>query len=202
MGQPVVERMSGSERREQILAAAVRVFAEGGYAATTDLVARAAGVSQPYVVRLFGSKQRLFAEVYASAAARIVAAFEAVPPGPDASEQMGQTYIRLMMADQNLLMVLMHGFVAGADETIGSIARRTLGDVFRIYRDRTGGSEDEARAFVGHGMLINVLMATRAPEHAGEDAELDALTACALGPEAIAGLGAGAAAARGAGAGG
>src|SRR3954451_8342440 len=174
-------RMSGDARRDQILQAALAVFAEGGYTGTsTDQVARAAGVSQPYVVRLFGSKQELFGQVYAHACQRVLEALATVPAGPSAKEQMGQAYVQLLQ-DRDLLMVTMHGFVAGADPEIGRIARPTLAEAFRLYRDRTGGTADEARAFVAHGMLINVLVATRAPEHAGEDADVDALTMCTMG---------------------
>src|SRR3954468_17941937 len=76
-------RMTGAARRDQILAAARRVFAEGGYAASTDEVARAAGVSQPYVVRLFGSKRELFLAAYQQATQEILAALSSVPPGPE-----------------------------------------------------------------------------------------------------------------------
>src|SRR4029078_3004152 len=95
-------RMTGDERREQILRAALGAFADGGYAGTsTDQVARAAGVSQPYVVRLFGSKQDLFAQVYPFASQQVVDALAAVSPGPDAKHEMGQAYIRLL-ADRDL----------------------------------------------------------------------------------------------------
>src|SRR6478736_8473208 len=98
-------RMSGEQRREQILSAALTVFAAGGYAGTTtDQVARAAGVSQPYVVRLFGSKQELFAQVYAHASRQVVEALAAVPAGPDAKHEMGEAYVRLL-ADRELLLV-------------------------------------------------------------------------------------------------
>ena len=51
--------MSADDRRELVLAAATRAFARGGYAGTsTDAVAKEAGVSQPYVVRIFGTKLR------------------------------------------------------------------------------------------------------------------------------------------------
>ena len=74
---PTGTRMSAEARRELILAAATRAFAEQGYAATTtDTVAREAGVSQPYVVRMFGTKLRLFVEVFGHAAERIIEAFE------------------------------------------------------------------------------------------------------------------------------
>jgi AcrR family transcriptional regulator len=181
MSQPRARRMSGEERREQVLGAALQVFAEGGYAATTtDQVARAAGVSQPYVVRMFGSKHELFAEVYRRACAQVVETLAAVEPGQDAGDRMGQAYVELL-ADRTLLQLMMHGYVAGADPEIGRIARQTLAEAYRLYRDRTGGTPEEARVFVAHGMLINVLIASGAPEHVGEDADVDALTLCTMG---------------------
>ena len=56
--------MTADERREQIIQAARTEFAARGYAAaTTDAIAARAGVSQPYVIRLFGTKQALFLAV-------------------------------------------------------------------------------------------------------------------------------------------
>jgi len=173
--------MTADERREQILQAARTVFAAGGYAGTTtDEVAREAGVSQPYVVRLFGGKQQLFAEVYARASRRIVDALATVASGPDAKQEMGDVYIGLL-ADRDLLLLLMHGFAAGSEPEIGRLARFTLGEAFRLYLERTGEGPDEARVFVAHGMLINVLLAVNATEHVGEDPALDALAVCTFG---------------------
>ena len=46
------QRLPAAERREQMLNAARIVFGERGYTgATTDAVAKAAGVSQAYIVR-------------------------------------------------------------------------------------------------------------------------------------------------------
>jgi len=175
-------RMSGEARREQILAAALAAFAAGGYAGTTtDQVARAAGVSQPYVVRLFGTKRQLFLELFQQVSSRVVTVLAAVEPGPDAAERMGDAYIGLV-ADRDLLQVLMHGLTAAADPEIGALARHTLGEVYRIFRQRTGTTEQVARDFVAQGMLINVLLAADAPAHRGEDLGLDALTACTLPP--------------------
>ncbi|MFF2555375.1 TetR/AcrR family transcriptional regulator [Nocardia sp. NPDC058058] len=54
-------RLSADERRRQITGAAIEEFAANGFAATTtDAIARRAGVSQPYVFRLFPSKTALF----------------------------------------------------------------------------------------------------------------------------------------------
>lgn len=179
-------RMSATERRAEVLLAARHVLATRGLAATTDDVARAAGVSQPYVVRLFGSKQDLVLETYRAACGEVIAAFEAVPAGPEAGRQMGEAYIRLV-ADRDLLTLIMHGFSAGADEPVAELARFTLGEAFRLFRDRTGASADDARQFVAQGMLTNVLVATDALAHVGEHEGLDGLVECALDLPALLG---------------
>src|SRR5205814_4342127 len=57
----VTIRKSAAERRDEILEAALVEFAarglEGG---STEAIAKAVGISQPYVFRLFGTKKELF----------------------------------------------------------------------------------------------------------------------------------------------
>src|ERR687884_693394 len=57
----VSTRKSATERRDEILEAALGEFAarglEGG---STEAIAKAVGISQPYVFRLFGTKKQLF----------------------------------------------------------------------------------------------------------------------------------------------
>src|SRR3954464_15324522 len=95
MSSEKVSRMSAEERRELVLAAAARAFARSGYAGTsTDAVAREAGVSQPYVVRIFGTKLELFLEVFERSVTRIRTAFEDVlaqgPFDPESDDDWGQ----------------------------------------------------------------------------------------------------------------
>ncbi len=53
--------MSAEERRETVLEAAVVEFAARGLAGTSaEDVARRAGISQPYLFRLFPTKKALF----------------------------------------------------------------------------------------------------------------------------------------------
>ncbi|MDX6452064.1 MAG: hypothetical protein QOH16_2113, partial [Gaiellaceae bacterium] len=55
------ERKSKEERREEILDAALAEFAQKGlHGASTEEIARLAGISQPYVFRLFGTKKELY----------------------------------------------------------------------------------------------------------------------------------------------
>src|SRR6478609_733762 len=57
-------RLTAEERRDAVIAAALTEFAQGGLAGTsTDAIARRAGVSQPYLFQLFGTKKELFIAV-------------------------------------------------------------------------------------------------------------------------------------------
>jgi AcrR family transcriptional regulator len=179
--------MSADDRRELVLVAATRAFARGGYAGTsTDAVAREAGVSQPYVVRIFGTKLELFLEVFERSTEQIRVAFEEVledgefDPASDADrDRLGMAYA-VLLADRDLLQVMMHGFSAGGVDEIARAARHCMGRIFETVR-RTGWTDDEVRDFVAHGMLINVMLSMRAPEHLDEDPAIAALARCAFG---------------------
>ena len=58
-------------RRDEIIAAAFEEFcAHGLYGTSTDTIARQAGISQPYLFRLFGTKKELYLEAVDAASAR------------------------------------------------------------------------------------------------------------------------------------
>lgn len=191
-----VPRMSADQRRGQVIAAATTAFARTGYAGTsTDVVARAAGVSQPYVVRMFGTKRELFLAVFDQAAGRIRATFADVlearatgrpfdPEDDDDWVELGTAYTDLV-ADRDLLMVMLHGFAAGDDEAIGARARSCMSGIYQVLLG-TGCTSERATAFVAHGMLLNVMIAMRAPEHLADSPALSDLTACAFGEDGLA----------------
>ena len=162
-----IPRMRAEDRRELVLTAATEVFGERGYVgATTDAVARAAGVSQPYVVRMFGSKEALFLCVLSRALDRLMDAFSAaIDAEPqltpaDLHHRIGAAYADLL-SDRGLLLSLMHGFVLGADPEIGAAARRGFLEVYRLLRHRGGFSAEETRTFLADGMLLNTLVGIR-----------------------------------------
>jgi TetR/AcrR family transcriptional regulator len=159
-------RMAAADRRELVLAAAAGVFGERGYVgATTDAVAKAAGVSQPYVVRIFGTKAALFQAVLERSLDRLIAAFrqeisENAANGEDLHTCIGRTYIGLL-ADRGLLLSLMQAFMLGADPEIGPTARAGFMRVYRLLRDEAGFSPEEASQFLSGGMMINTLVGLR-----------------------------------------
>jgi AcrR family transcriptional regulator len=68
-------RLGGTERREQILVAATRAFARGGFAATSlDDVAKEAGITRVLVYRHFDSKATLYRALLDRVCTRLLAA--------------------------------------------------------------------------------------------------------------------------------
>jgi AcrR family transcriptional regulator len=152
-------RLSAAERSEQLVDAAVTAFAAAGYnGTTTDEVARLAGVSQPYVIRLFGSKQRLFLAAVEHACARIEEAFRtALLEDPDLGS-VGRAY-DILLAERDLMAILLHGFAASSDPAIGTHVRAGFGRIYRVLREYSGASVEEVRDSLAIGMLLTSLSA-------------------------------------------
>lgn len=159
--------MRSEDRRELILHAAMRVFGDSGYVGTTTAdVARAAGVSQPYVVRMFGTKEKLFLEVLGRALDLLLETFRAaVAEGgrEDLQHRIGLAYVELAQTP-GLLLSLMHGFVLGSDPVIGAEGRRGFMVVYRFLRHEAGFTADEAQQFLSGGMLINTMIGLKMAE--------------------------------------
>src|SRR5437867_4725479 len=100
-------RMSAGERRETVLEAAVVEFAIRGLAGTsTEDVARRAGISQPYLFRLFPTKKALFLALVERCFRRVEDTFTAAAgdlTGDEAMTAMADSYTRLL-DDRTLLL--------------------------------------------------------------------------------------------------
>ena len=98
----VRHRMSAVERKEEILEAAVAEFAvKGLHGTSTEAIAKRAGVSQPYLFRLFGTKKGLFIEAVERGFDRIQHMFgeavaEAGPAWEARMAAMGDRYFALL----------------------------------------------------------------------------------------------------------
>lgn len=200
--QATAERIPAAQRRELILEAATGVFAERGYAgSTTDQVAKAAGISQPYVVRMFGTKEALFLEALDRAQGKLLHAFREVIAAYDAGELTEELQhldpavgsgrpeqLKQLMAiayadlveDRGILMMLMQAFVAGHEPAIGARAREGFLDIYRLVRDEAGLLPETARDFLAQGMLMNTLIGIRLPEIYEQDSTAEELLECTL----------------------
>ena len=160
---------TADERRETILQAAERVFAARGLHGTPTIdIAKAAGISQAYLFRLFPTKAELFGaltqrvndrvhETMAEAAARAKAA------GEDPMIAMGKAYVGLLQ-DRNLLLVQLHSHGASDDPAIRDQMRRCFERLVALVERETDAGPDEVRAFFAQGMLLNVLAAMNAED--------------------------------------
>ncbi|MGW5188090.1 TetR/AcrR family transcriptional regulator [Kribbella sp. NPDC004138] len=154
-------RLTVAERSKEVLRAAIHAFGASGYAGTkTGEIARLAGVSQPYVIRLFGTKQQLFLAAVQAVCDTIEQTFRQAADEMADLESIAAAYETLMV-DREMLLVLLHGFSAGAESAIGDTVRERFGGIYRLVRELTGVSPIEARDFLATGMLRTMLSALR-----------------------------------------
>src|SRR5580698_6340175 len=98
-------RLTAEQRRQQLFAVALELFAQRGYRATTmDDIAEAAGVTKPLLYQHFSSKRALYLELVDSIAQDLLVAIgRAVmrAEGPRQQVEMGfAAYFRLVITRQ------------------------------------------------------------------------------------------------------
>lgn len=170
---PPAARRSASQRREEIVQVAIGHFALNGYKATsTDQVAREAGISQPYLFRLFGTKRELFLACHQAMHARIGETFAAAARGVAREERlsaMGRAYVELLQ-DRTALLFQMQSYAACSDPEIRAEVRRCYRELVRQVQEASGAGDAELWRFFANGMLLNVVASLDLAEIAAEDA--------------------------------
>ena len=164
-------RLSADERREAVIQAAVIEFAEAGlYGTSTEAIAARAGISQPYIFRLFGSKQNLFLVTSKRCFMRILDTFKAAVTQSDKDpfEAMGEAYMQLL-ADRRLLMLWMHAFAACSDPEIQKAMASCFNEMFEFLEGLPGATPEKVHQFTATGMFLNVAAATNMRSAMRED---------------------------------
>lgn len=121
-------RLTATQRRQQLFAVALRLFAERGYRSTTmDDVAEAAGVTKPLVYQHFSSKRALYLELVDSVARELVAEIAratAAAEGPRQQVELGFAAYFDMVVTHEAAFRLLYGRNDGTDEELGEALRR------------------------------------------------------------------------------
>jgi AcrR family transcriptional regulator len=155
-------RQTAEERRATVLDAAQAEFAVTGYHGTsTEAIAKRAGISQPYLFRLYRTKKELFLaciergfgltrEVFSDASEGL--------RGEEALAAMGEAYLALL-ADRRKLLMQMQAYAACDDAEIREAVRRGFRDVYSFVEGRSGVGSTTLSQFFAKGMLINVIAA-------------------------------------------
>jgi AcrR family transcriptional regulator len=155
-------RLSAEERRRAIVEVAREEFAlRGLHGTSTNRIAERAGVSQPYLFRLFGTKKDLFIACLEAGFAHVLELFQEAAGGvtrEEALEAMGKSYGQLLR-DRTELLAQLQGYAACEDEEIRAAVRRGYADLYRFVASASGADEEELRHFFAFGMLMNVVAA-------------------------------------------
>jgi AcrR family transcriptional regulator len=179
-------RRSAAERRTEIIEIAIEHFAMHGYNGTsTDVVAREAGISQPYLFRLFGTKRELFLACHEVMHGRIAETFAEAArdlPREQRMPAMGEAY-KGLLADRTSLLFQMQSYAASGDAEIQARVRERFGDLVRQVAESTGADPAALWDFFSDGMLLNVIASLKLDDLAPEEE----WAACWLDPGAMPG---------------
>jgi AcrR family transcriptional regulator len=159
-------RQTAEQRRESILDAAMIEFGlKGLHGTSTDDIARRAGISQPYLFRLFRTKHELFLATVERCFARTEQTFREAAVGDTPKERlhsMGRAYCE-MLADRPKLMMQMQAYVACEDEAVRETVRRNYEHLYHEVCHLAGATPEEMREWFSLGMFLNVMAAMDAP---------------------------------------
>lgn len=168
-------RLTAEERRKLVLKAAVAEFALGGLEGTsTEDIAQRAGISQPYLFRLYPNKKALFIASVEAAFERIDDALETAAGNLDdesALEAMADAYT-VLLEDRELLLVQLHAYAACGDPEIRAATRRCFRRMWSTISGLSGAGGERLTMFVAVGMLLNVAAALELDEVDQEWAQL------------------------------
>jgi AcrR family transcriptional regulator len=164
---------TAEERREAVLEAGMAVFADRGFLGTpTTEVAKAAGISQAYLFRLFPTKSDLVVAVIERSNERLVATFtealaKAKVNGTDPFETVGEAYGE-MLADRTALLMQVHQHAAAASmPEVAAVSRAMFEKLYNLVAEATGAEPEELHKFFATGMLLNVMAAIGATDDLG-----------------------------------
>jgi AcrR family transcriptional regulator len=165
-------RMSADDRRAEVIAAATVEFAAGGYAGTsTGSIAQRAGVSQPYLFQLFGTKKNLFLATVRDCFARTAGRFEDAGRQARASNAdpvgiltlMGHGYMEMLLADRDLLRVQLHSYAACSDPDVQALVRLEYNKLWQTVAIVSGADPQAIQTWFANGMLLNVIASLGEP---------------------------------------
>ncbi len=150
--------MSGPERRSQVLGIAAGEFANHGlHGASTETIAREAGITQAYVFRMFGTKKALFLELVGAAFDRFSDGMSQAAQGArglSALALMGAQYYELL-ADRTTLLLQLQGFAGCGDSEVRDLVRGRLAHMWDTVADTSSLDPVTVKSFLAFGMLLN-----------------------------------------------
>ena len=154
-------RLSAAERRDDVLEAALIEFAERGLEGTsTEDIARRAGISQPYLFRLFGTKKELYKASVSRCFRETLELFQRAAEGKRGEEALhaiGEAYMEQLETNRPWLRAQMQAYAASDDPEIRAVVRAGYGDLVAYVRRVSEADWPTVWQFFSTGMMLNVL---------------------------------------------
>jgi AcrR family transcriptional regulator len=155
-------RQTAAARRESVLDAATEAFAAKGYHGTsTEDIARAAGISQPYLFRLFGSKKELYLAAQKRCIDELYDLFAEASrgkTGKGALLAMAEAY-QAILQDRARQMLMLKSWGTDDEPDIRRASRAGWRDLVDLVEQTSRATPDEVSRFFASGMLLTVLAA-------------------------------------------
>jgi AcrR family transcriptional regulator len=174
-------RQPAEIRRDQLVQAALRVFAHAGYRSTGTLeIAREAGVGEPTIYRYFADKKDLYLEVLKRSAELILAGWSQVAAEESnplrAMAAIGTWYHQSVGQEPDPLRVRARAIAESQDDDIRAVVREAYLQCFLFVRsllvsareqgliDSEADSDAIAWLFMGVGLAIDTVTLLDMPD--------------------------------------
>lgn len=162
--------MAKDDRKQQIVEAAVVVFAKQGYyKTTTELIAQAVGVTQPYVFHFFKTKEEMFIAVLEQSVKRIASVFREVEaPAEQLVDRMGQAFFDLLETHRDETLLTMQAFTI-VEPVIRQKVREGFACIHQVVKEKFERAQIpqpglQATTFIGIGMTAVLSEVLELPE--------------------------------------
>ncbi len=155
-------RMSGPERRTQVLGIAAAEFADHGlHGASIEAIAHEAGITQAYVFRMFGTKKALFLELVGAAFDRFSDGMSHAARGAGGLDTLALMGARCYesLADRTTLLLQLQGFAACGDAEVRDVVRARFARMWDTVAGTAGLDPVTVKTFLAFGMLLNTVTA-------------------------------------------
>ena len=151
-------KLTAQERLAVIVDAAMHEFASGGFDGTaTAAIAQRAGMSQPYLFALFGTKQNLFIAAvklgFARMRALVVRAAGQDGEGDDALNSI-RTALLSLRRERMLLLLQLHVFAACEDLDVRAVTRAEFEETRRALASACGAPDRLVRYVLAAAMNL------------------------------------------------
>ncbi|WP_339221755.1 TetR/AcrR family transcriptional regulator [Paenibacillus sp. FSL H8-0332] len=150
------------DKKQKIMESALTLFAEYDYyRTTTAMVAKAAGVTQPYIFHFFDNKEDLYIAVLKRAYDRIHNTFmEVEAPADQLVGAMGASFFNLMQTHRSEVLMVMQAYTiseAGIKQHSAKLYTTIFNEVTaKFQKARVPDAEGNAIRFMSIGLLVTL----------------------------------------------